>query len=54
MGRRGGLSGIQRMAGRNRLRGARPIGGGPGGGGGGDAWIWVVVIIVFLLSKCTG
>lgn len=42
---------MQRMAGRNRLRGSRPIGG--WGSGGGNVWIWVVAI-VFLLAKCSG
>lgn len=46
MGRRGGLSGMQRMAGRNRLRGSG------GGGGGGYGWIWVLLFAI-LLSKCT-
>ena len=45
MGRRGGLSGIQRMAGRNRLRGIARR------GGGGYGWVWVL-FFAFILSKC--
>lgn len=52
MGRRGGLSGVQRMAGRNKLRGSSPIGG-ESAGGGGNTWIWVIAIIL-ILAKCTG
>lgn len=51
MGRRGGLSGMQRMAGRNRIRGIAR--GGGGGGGGGYGWVWVLFFAI-ILSKCIG